>query len=220
MTTPRYFEKELALLVSDILRLGSLVEEAVFNSIQSFVSQDQVLAKQVIASDDRIDELTDDIENHCIRLIATLQPTARDLRVIVTGLKIILNLERMADHASDIARAALNVCKESLLSPSISESIVRIAQLVQQMLKDSLDAYARGDVSRARSLSEADDEVDHLYNRIFRTIIEDMEKNPASIRCGVYFLLVALRLERIADRATNIGEDVIYLVTGEWEVLN
>ncbi|RDV83562.1 phosphate signaling complex protein PhoU [Ammonifex thiophilus] len=220
MTTQRFFEKELTALVNDILRLGSLVEEAVFNAIQSFINQDEALAKQVIANDDRIDALTDEIENHCIRLIATLQPTARDLRVIVTGLKIILNLERMGDHASDIARAALNVCEVPRLSPSISEAIVRIAQLVQQMLKDSLDAYARGDVSRARSLSSADDEVDHLYNRVFRTIIENMEEDPANIRCGVYFLLVALRLERIADRATNIGEDVIYLVTGEWETLN
>ncbi len=215
-------EKELAALQRDILRMGSMVEEAVFNAVQALVTQDEVLAKQVIMNDDQVDMLCEEVENRCVRLIATQQPIARDLRVIITGIKIIINLERMADHAVDIARSALNliICYSAAVADVAVQGISKIGGMVQQMVKEGLDAYVNDDVERARRMCDADDEVDHLYNRTFKAILDLMEKEPENIRCYVFLLLAALRLERVADRATNIGEDVVYLVTGEWEELN
>lgn len=223
MTSQRAsFEKELTELQHDILRMGSLVEEAVFSAVQALVTRDEVLAKKVIINDDQIDVLCREIENRCVRLIATQQPIARDLRIIITGLKIISNLERMGDHAVDIARYALNliICYSSTVADVALQDISEIGKMVQQMLKNGLDAYVYDDVTKARIMSSEDDQVDHLYRKIFNAILDLMEKEPENTRCYVYLLLAALRLERVADRATNIGEDVIYLVTGEWEELN
>ena len=223
MTSQRAsFEKELRELQHDILRMGSLVEEAVFNAVQALVTQDEVPAKKVIINDDQIDVLCREIENRCVRLIATQQPIARDLRIIITGIKIISNLERMGDHAVDIARYALNliICYSSTVADVALQDISQIGKMVQQMVKNGLDAYVYNDVTKARGMSSEDDEVDHLYRKTFNAILDLIEKEPGNTRCYVYLLLAALRLERVADRATNIGEDVIYLVTGEWEELN
>jgi len=216
------FENELMELQRDLLRMGSLVEEAVFDAVRSLVTRDEVLAKKVIMNDDQIDALCRDIENRCIRLVATQQPIARDLRIIFTGIKIISNLERMGDHSVDISRYALNliICYSSTVADIILQDISQIGKMVQQMVKKGLDAYVHNDVIKAREMSTADDEVDLLYKKTFNAILELMEKEPGNTRCYVYLLLAALRLERVADRATNIGEDVIYLVTGEWEELN
>lgn len=216
------FQNELMELQRDVLRMGNLVEEAVFNAVRSLVTRDEVLAKKVIMNDDQIDVLCKDIENRCIRLIATQQPIARDLRIIFTGIKIISNLERMGDHSVDIARYALNliICYSSTVADIILQDISQINKMVQQMVKKGLDAYIHKDVTKAREMCSADDEVDLLYKKTFNAILELMEKEPANTRCYVYLLLAALRLERVADRATNIGEDVIYLVTGEREELN
>ncbi|MEW6771216.1 MAG: phosphate signaling complex protein PhoU [Bacillota bacterium] len=223
MTSQRAsFEKELTELQHDILRMGSLVEEAVFNAVQALVTRDEVLAKKVVINDDQIDVLCREIENRCVRLIATQQPIARDLRIIITGIKIISNLERMGDHAVDIARYALNliICYSSTVADMALQDISQIGKMVQQMVKNGLDAYVYDDVTKARVMSSEDDQVDHLYRKTFNAILDLMEKEPENTRCYVYLLLAALRLERVADRATNIGEDVIYLVTGEWEELN
>lgn len=198
--------------------MGSLVEQAVYKAVESLLKRDPVLAKEVMTGDDAIDALRWEIENRCVRLIATQQPIARDLRTIVTGLKIILNLERMGDHAVDIARAAMCVCRH--LPPEPMETIPRMARLAQQMLKDGLDAYVYDDVNKARAMCLTDDEVDELFNKTFSALIEYMEKHPDTIGCVVYLVLIARYLERIADRATNVGEDIIYLVTGEWQELN
>jgi phosphate transport system protein len=202
--------------------MGSLVEEAVFSAVQALVTRDEVLAKKVVINDDQIDVLCREIENRCVRLIATQQPIARDLRIIITGIKIISNLERMGDHAVDIARYALNliICYSSTVADMALQDISQIGKMVQQMVKNGLDAYVYDDVTKARVMSSEDDQVDHLYRKTFNAILDLMEKEPENTRCYVYLLLAALRLERVADRATNIGEDVIYLVTGEWEELN
>lgn len=218
MSTRVTFDRELRALQQDILRMGSLVEQAVYKAVEALVKRDPVLAKEVMTGDDAIDALRLDIENRCVRLIATQQPIARDLRTLVTGIKIILNLERMGDHAVDIARAAMCVCKH--LPPEPMETIPRMARLVQQMLKDGLDAYVYDDINKARAMCLTDDEVDELFNHTFSALVEYMENNPHTVACVAYLLMIARYLERIADRATNIGEDVIYLVTGEWQELN
>lgn len=218
MPNRQAFDKDLTDLQQDILRMASLVEQNIFKALEALMNHDPVAAKEVITSDDVIDSLRHDIENRCIKLIATQQPMARDLRVIITGIKILLNLERMGDHAVDIARAAMCVCGRMPDKPL--EKIPRMARLVQYMVKEGLDAYVHGDVEKARQMCLTDDEVDEIYHLTFQDLITYMEQNPHTIACVVYLLLVARYLERIADRATNIGEDVIYLVTGEWKELN
>lgn len=218
MSTRAAFDRDLRTLQQDILRMGSLVEQAVFKSVEALVKQDPNLAKEVLTGDDAIDALRWDIENRCIKLIATQQPIARDLRTLVTGIKIVINLERMGDHAVDIAHAAMCVCKH--LPPEPLEKIPRMARLVQQMLKDGLDAYVYDDINKARAMALSDDEVDELFTHTFSALVEYMENHPQSVACVVYLVLIARYLERIADRATNIGGDVIYLVTGEWQELN
>ncbi len=218
MSNRRSFDVELADLKQDILRMASLVEQSIYKAMEALLNQDPLIAKGVITGDDAIDRLRYEVENNCIRLIATQQPMARDLRVIVTGIKILTNLERMGDHAVDIARAAMCVCGRMPTKPL--ERIPQMARMVQHMVKDGLDAYVHGDVEKARQMCAMDDEVDEIYNLTFQNLISYMEANPHSIPCVVYLLLVARYLERLADRATNIGEDVIYLVTGEWHELN
>ncbi|MBE0465651.1 MAG: phosphate signaling complex protein PhoU [Candidatus Desulforudis sp.] len=218
MSNRRTFDVELDELKQDILRMASLVEQSIYKAMESLFTQDPLIAKEVITRDDIIDRLRYEIENNCIRLIATQQPMARDLRVIVTGIKILLNLERMGDHAVDIARAAMCVCGRMPSRPM--DRIPEMARIVQQMVKDGLDAYVHGDVEKARAMCAMDDEVDDIYNLLFHDLISYMEDNPDTIPCVVYLLVVVRRLERLADRATNIGEDVVYLVTGEWEELN
>jgi len=218
LTSRSTFDRELNDLKQDILRMASLVERSLFLALDSLLSGDPVAAREVITGDDAIDNLQDDIENQCIKLIATQQPMARDLRVIITGIKIMINLERMGDHAVDIARSAMCVCGQMPQKPL--EKIPHMARLVQQMVKEGMDAYVHNDVEKARQMCMTDDEVDELYNLTFQDLISYMEEHPQSIGCVVYLLMVARYLERIADRATNIAEDVIYLVTGERQCLN
>lgn len=212
------FDRELASLQQDILRMASLVEQNIYDAIESLIKQDPMIAKKVVMGDDAIDALRYEIENDCVRLIATQQPMARDLRIIVTGIKILINLERMGDHAVDIARAAMCVCGR--MPAEALDLIPKMARLVQQMVKDGLDSYVHADTTKARQLCETDDEVDEIYHQIFQNLIVFMQENPHTIPCVVYLLLVARHLERLADRATNIAEDVIFLVTGEWQELN
>jgi len=214
----RNFDVELAELKQDILRMASLVEQSIYKAMEALLKQDPLMAKDVITGDDVVDRLRYEVESNCIRLIATQQPIARDLRVIVTGIKILINLERMGDHAVDIARAAMCVCGR--MPAKALEKIPEMARRVQLMVKEGLDAYVHGDVEKARVMCAMDDEVDEIYNLTFQSLISYMEQNPHSIPCVVYLLLVTRYLERLADRATNIGEDVIYLVTGEWQELN
>lgn len=212
------FDQDLTNLQQDILRMASLVEHNIFKALEALMKNDPVAAKEVITSDGMVNGLRHDIENRCIKLIATQQPMARDLRVIITGIKILLNLERMGDHAVDIARAAMCVCGR--LPAKALEKMPKMAGLVRHMVREGLDAYVHCDVEKARRMCLTDDEVDETYHMIFQDLIVFMEQNPQTIACVVYLLLVARLLERIADRATNIGEDVIYQVTGEWQELN
>lgn len=213
------FDKALAELQQDILRMASLVEQAIYDSVQSLVKLDVTGAAQVIMGDEMIDELYLEIEDKCVKLIATQQPIARDLRVAITGLKILLSLERMADHAVDIARATMCLSGHPLTVKPL-EYIPQIGRLVQQMVKDGLDAYVNGDVQKAREMCALDDEVDYIFAKAFRELVNGMMENPNTVMQSTYLLYVIRYLERIADHATNIGEAVIYLVTGERRELN
>lgn len=212
-TTRNSFDRSLEELQQDILRMGSLVEQAIYNSVDSLVKHDVILADEVITGDEVIDDMELEIEDKCLKLIATQQPIAVDLRKISTGYKIITDLERMADHSVGIARITKRIAGQPFIKPLVD--IPRMAALAQQMVKDGLDSYVRGDVELAKSLKVKDDEVDQIYSQIFRELLTYMMEDPKNIDQATHLLFVARYIERIADHAINIGERVVYLVTGE-----
>ncbi|GAW27799.1 phosphate signaling complex protein PhoU [Carboxydocella sp. ULO1] len=212
------FDQALEELQKEILRMGSMVETAIAKAVESLAKQDVKLAQEVIEGDEAIDELEKIIDDRCMKLIATQQPIAGDLRKIGAGLKIIVDLERIADHAADIAKVTLRLANQPLIKPLID--IPKMAKLAQEEVRGVLDAYVRGDVELAKATCAKDDEIDRLYRLVFDELVEIMQKDPSTITQATYLLFVARYLERIGDHATNIGEGVIYLETGEREDLN
>lgn len=217
-STRHAFDRALEELQQEILRMGSLVEQAIYYSVHSLATQNVPMAEEVIKGDAVIDQMELEIEDKCLKLIATQQPIAGDLRKISTGFKIITDLERMGDHAVDIAKITKRLAGQPLIKPLVD--IPRMAALSQQMVKDGLDAYVKGDVDLAKTLNGKDDEVDHIYSQIFRELLTYMMEDPRTITQATSLLFVGRYIERIADHATNIAERVIYLVTGERPDLN
>lgn len=212
------YQSALEQLEKDILRMGSLVEEQISNSISALAKQDLSLAEDIIAKDDIIDDLELAIEEDILKLIATQQPIAIDLRRIVAGFKIITDLERMGDNAVDIAKTALRIGDEPLIKPLID--IPRMAEITQSMVKEALDAYINENVALAESLAQKDDLVDSFHSQITRELLTYMLEDTKNIKQGTYLMFISRFLERIADHATNIGENVIYMVTAERKDLN
>ncbi|MGB9779986.1 MAG: phosphate signaling complex protein PhoU [Caldanaerobacter sp.] len=207
------FEKELEELHYDILKMGSLVEEAIGNAIASLVNHDKEMAQKVIDEDDRINKMEIEIDDKCAKIMVTQHPIAKDLRIVLTGLKIVTDLERMGDYAVNIARTTLRIADEKYIKPLID--IPRMSDVVREMVKLSLDSYVRQDLDLAKSIGEKDEIVDALYGQIFRELLTYMIEDPRNIHQAAEFLFVARYLERIADHTTNICEWVIYLETGE-----
>lgn len=218
MSTRQSYQTALQELKQEILRMGSLVEEMIANAVLSLAHKDLELAGKVVAQDMIIDDLELEIESRCMKLIATQQPMAKDLRRIGSGFRIITDLERMADYATDIAEITQRLAGQPLIKPLID--IPRMAELAQKMVHDALDAYVREDVDLAYKMCRDDDEVDHLYSKVFKDLLAYMTEDPRTIYQATYLLFVGRYLERIADHATNIGEGVIFLVTGERKELN
>ncbi len=212
------FHDQLDQLHQDLLKMGSLVEEAIYLSVKSLSEQDPKLANQVIERDDLIDRMELDIENRCLQLMALQQPMASDLRRLGTMLKIVTDIERMADHAVDIAKATLKLKDEDYVKPLID--IPRMAGIVQEMVHRSIEAYIKQDRQLALETSRQDDQVDALYKSIFNELVELMSKDGKIISQGTQLIMVAQFLERIGDHATNLNEWVIYLVTGSIPELN
>ncbi|MGE5583352.1 MAG: phosphate signaling complex protein PhoU [Bacillota bacterium] len=210
-------DKSLSQLQQELLKMGSMVEEAIHLAVESLARQNLELAQEIIDGDDRIDDLSRKIEEDCIRLIALQQPIARDLRVITTVLKMVTDLERIADHATNIAEITQRIGKTPLIKPLID--IPRMAGMAEAMVRDSLKAFVDRDLEFAKATCLRDDEVDKLYesllNELTGFIIQggDAERVVQSMN----LLFAARYLERVADHATNIGERVIYLVTGSVE---
>jgi phosphate transport system protein len=212
------FEKKMTSLQEKLHHMGSLVEESIALSIQALKAQDLNLANKVIKGDDLIDSLEIEIEEKCLEVIATQQPMARDLRRVATLFKMINDLERMADYATDIAKITLRIGHEPLIKPLMD--IPRMALLTQKMVKQALDAYVREDISLAFAVAKDDDEVDQLHGQIFRELLTIMMENPRTITQATALLFVSRWLERISDHATNIAEEVVFLVTGDKKRLN
>lgn len=219
MTSRNSYDMAIKEIKNGILRMGSLVEQSIHDSVQALLNLDTVGASQVIIGDDTIDQLYSEIEDKCVKLVATQQPIAKDLRIIITGIKILINLERMADYTVDIARVAMNLSGYPMNIKPL-EYIGKMGTMVQKMVKDGLDAYVHYDVEKAGAMCRLDDEVDRIFSEAFNELIERMKEDPNVVVQSAYSLFVGRYLERIADHATNIGEEVIYIATGERMELN
>jgi phosphate transport system protein len=218
MHTRETFDRDLTQLQDDLLRMGALVDDAVHRSIEALRARSVDMAEAVIQDDNRIDALHLDLEDRCLRLMATQQPMAKDLRTIAAVWTMTIDLERMGDHAEDIARATKRIAEQPLLKPLID--IPRMAEVVRGMLRDGLDAFVHRDTVLAQRMAEKDDEVDHLYSQVFRELLTYMIEDPRNIQRATHLLMVAQALERMGDHATNIAERVIYMVTGTLKELN
>jgi phosphate transport system protein len=202
----------------DILRLGKMVDEAISRALESLQQRDQVLAQQVIDDDDNVNALRYQIEESCLALIATQQPAASDLRAVMATMSIVVDLERMADHASGIAKTVILMGDEPLLKPLID--VPRMARLAKEMLADILDAYVKRDAKLAREIADRDDEMDRLYRAVFDELVEIMAEKPGSVERATFLMWCAHNLERIGDRVTNIAERVVFITTGDLQELN
>lgn len=207
----RHFDEELKDLNNDILKMGAYAEEAIYKSIEALKTRDSELAKKIISNDVRVDELELSIDEKCIDLIARHQPMARDLRFITVGMKLNTELERIADIAVDISQRALQLIDKEPLKPLVD--IPKLASVAQNMVKTAIDSFVKGDVELAKKVLHSDEEADSLRNKIQKDLIDDyMVKDGSTSPRAVQLLLIARFLERICDHATNIAEDVIYMV--------
>ena len=210
MVTETQFQKELAKLKEKLLKMAALVEEAISNSVQSLVKRDTGLAQKTFDGEDRINRMENEIEDMCLKLLALRQPMAVDLRFITSAMKIITDLERMGDQAVNIAERSVSLNQEPQLKPYID--IPRMAEIVQSMVRDVLDSFVKRDSNLARSVCARDDLVDGLNQQVFRELLTFMISDPTTIQRAVHLMIVCRCLERIADHATNIAEDVIFVV--------
>ncbi|HML20729.1 MAG TPA: phosphate signaling complex protein PhoU [Aggregatilinea sp.] len=206
-------DRELATLRDNVLRLSYMVDTAIERSVQSLKDQDAALAQQVIADDEPINHMRYQIEEACYRLLAMQQPTARDMRSIVTAIHIVVELERIGDHAAGIAKISIELAKEPMLKPLID--VPRMAEISREMMRASLNAYLEWDAEQARQTALRDSEVDTLDDQVYRELLSFMLEDAHNIARATHLLWVSHNLERIADRITNICERVIFMVTGQ-----
>lgn len=218
MVTRKSFHEQLDELQQDVLKMGTMVEQAIFNAVKSLKARDEILAQQVIDGDVSIDDFQVQIEDDCIRLLALQQPMASDLRVISAVLKITNDLERIADHAKDVSKVTIRLSGQPLIKPLID--IPRMAEITQKMLRISLDAFMRRDASQVEQLIDCDHEVDALYHQIFRELLSFMLEDTRTIQQATHLLFVGRHMERMADYCTNLGEAVYFMVKGERKDLN
>jgi phosphate transport system protein len=209
------FHKKLREIQDDVLAMGSMAEKAINSSVKALKERDVDKAQEVIADDPKINEKRFNIEEKCVQLIATQQPMASDLRAIICVLNIITDIERIGDHAEGIAKIVVMIGDEPPLKPLID--IPRMTEKVNDMLHRSLDALINRDAEAARKIAAEDDEVDQLYDQVFRELLTFMAEDSKTITRATRLIWVAHNLERSADRVTNICERVVYMVTGKME---
>ena len=210
------FERNLKLVQDEVVQLSSMVEKAIFKSIDSLKRRDLGASQQVIDEDDIIDAKQEAIENRCIDLIALESPMAVDLRVIIAAMMVANELERMGDYAEGIAKISLAMGELPPLKPLID--IPRMADKAVDMLRRSIESYVNRDIVTAKGVFHDDDEVDEMYEQVYRELLPYMMRDPTTIQRATYLLWVSHDLERVADRTTNIAERVMFLVTGKTEM--
>jgi phosphate transport system protein len=211
--TSRSYESDLLRLQEKVLRMGGLVEDSISRGLEALVERKADLARETIERDHLVNRLEVEIDEQCIELLALRQPAAGDLRLIITGLKISTDLERIGDLGVNVSERVLELLEAPPLKPLID--LPRMADRTRAMLRDSLDAYVRRDPELAQDVCGRDDEVDDLNKQIFRELLTYMLENPVNIPRALSLGAIGRYLERIADHATNIAEMVIYLVKGK-----
>jgi len=212
------FDQRYIQIRDDLLRMGQMVDTAIDRSVTSLKERDHGLARQIIAEDLVINALRSTIEEECLVLIATQQPTAVDLRAVVTAMFLTNEMERIADHAAGIAKVVLRMGDEPLLKPLVD--IPKMAELARDMLRQSLDAYLARDIQAAHAIAARDDEIDRSYRAIFTELLGIMAQDPSTVSRATYLLWCGHNIERIGDRVTNIAERIVFMTTGMVEDLN
>jgi phosphate transport system protein len=215
METRTAFHKRLREIQDDVLAMGSMVSKAMLRSIDALKNRGLELAHQIVTDDKKINQKRFEIEEKCVELIATQQPMASDLRIILAVLNIVSEVERIGDYAEGIAKIAIMIGDEPPLKPLID--IPRMAEQTVDMLRRSLDAFVNRDAETAKKISAEDDIIDQLYDQVFRELLVFMAEDPKTITRATRLIWVAHNLERAADRVTNICERVVFVVTGKME---
>ena len=216
--TREAYHKALNELENELLKMGEMVAKAVKDSIESLKTRDIEMSREIVKKDLLINKKRFEIEERCLQLIATQQPMAVDLRTIAAILSIIADLERMGDHAEGNAKINIMIGSEPLVKPLID--VPRMTDKGLSMLDRVLKAFINRDAKAARAICDEDDEVDALYDQIYRELLLIMIENPKKIEGATYLIWLAHNLERIADRVTNIAERVVFMVTGKMEEVN
>ncbi len=210
----RHFDEELKDLRKDILKMSDLARESIAKSVEALKNRDKAQAQNVIDADSKIDEMELVIDEKCIDLLARYQPMAKDLRFVTTGIKINADIERIADLAVDIAQRVLELADKPLLKPLID--IPKLSEVAQNMVREAIDSFIKKDVALANKVVASDTEADNLRNSICTELTNDyMSHDISTVTRAVPLLLIARHLERICDHATNIAEDIIYMVEGK-----
>jgi len=207
------FDEQLTRTRDDLLSMGSLTEGAIGKAVKALIDRDVTLAQRVIDDDEQINQMLRSIQEDCEVLIATQQPMATDLRFILAMYNIANELERIGDYAEGIARLAIWLADEPPLKPYID--VPRMTEKGCELLRGQLQAFVNRDVGAARALARGDDEIDALYDQVYRELLLFMVEDPRTITRATHLLWVSHNLERIGDRTTNLGEQVVYMVTGQ-----
>jgi phosphate transport system protein len=208
-----HFQEELDQLKARLLEMGGLAEDRVRSAVKALVDRDVTLVQEVLGGDTPINQLHIEIDGRCVKLLALHQPMAVDLRVILSAVKINTDLERVGDLAINIAEAAMRYLSHAAVKELID--IPRMAEIAQRMLRDALDAFVSRDVALAQRVLDADDELDALKTQVFRELLTFMLQAPQTIEPAIDLILISRHLERIGDHATNIAEDVIFMVSAK-----
>jgi phosphate transport system protein len=212
------YDREYDMICQDLVLMGQKVENAIEEAMTALVETDIPLAKEVIVNDEQINQLQYKIEEACLVLIATQQPTASDLRSVIAVMHIVIELERIGDHAAGIAKAVVKMAEEPMLKTL--KKIIKMADLSEKMLQDCLQAFVKRDIEWARQIAAKDSEMDGMYRSVFEKLVEIMVENKKLIARATYLMWCGHNLERIADRVTNIAEQVIFMSTGDKGELN
>lgn len=211
-------DRELEALKDDVLQLGEMTSVAIARAMESLLNRDTVLAQEVVAKDAAINTKRFDIEEESLALIATQQPAASDLRAVVAAMNMVGDLERMGDHAAGIATIVLRIEEEEQIE--IPPGLSSMFAMTSEMLKQALNAYAQDDAAMAHQVASMDDEIDKIYSKLFRGLMEFISEQPQMTTGALYLLFAGHNFERIADRSTNLAERVIFLGSGMMQELN
>jgi phosphate transport system protein len=209
-------DHELSVITNDLLDMTTLIEDTIRGAIKSLVEKDSELARELISNDEAIDDLEDQIKDKCLKFLATQQPLAGDLRYMISIMQMVRDLERIGDHCEDIAKYTLRLETEEYMKELID--IPRMADMAAKMVKNAIDAFVNKDLRLARKVWKADEEVDELFRNIFDELMGFIDQDGAKAKQSVQFLFIAAHLERIADYATNICEETVFAMEGNYEM--